>query len=248
MQRSGTISTWNRNPADEEAMGAAHTPIWRHMIDVSVSDDLRDATVLDYGCNQGGFLRMLYDRHPFRAGVGLDIARAAEDVGFDSLWLVDHLQKVGVAWTDEAVGGETTDDPVDESLPVRRTHEDEGDPAHLAGLHQGEHLEQLVQRAEAAGEGHQRLRAHQKVHLAQREVVELEAQARRDVGVGCLLVGQHDVQPDALATDVVRAAVAGFDFGRFSEMTSVGAVVESAVWPPCICNQGDPLTMRPDAS
>ena len=75
MQRSGTISTWNRNPADEEAMGAAHTPIWRHMIDVSVSDDLRDATVLDYGCNQGGFLRMLYDRHPFRAGVGIDIAR-----------------------------------------------------------------------------------------------------------------------------------------------------------------------------
>ena len=77
MQRSGTISTWNRNPADEEAMGAAHTPIWRHMIDVSVSDDLRDATVLDYGCNQGGFLRMLYDRHPFRAGVGIDIAPVA---------------------------------------------------------------------------------------------------------------------------------------------------------------------------
>jgi SAM-dependent methyltransferase len=75
MQRSGTISTWNRNPADEEAMGAAHAPIWRRMIDVSVTDDLRGATVLDYGCNQGGFLRMLYDRHPFRAGVGLDIAR-----------------------------------------------------------------------------------------------------------------------------------------------------------------------------
>ena len=75
MQRSGTISTWNRNPADEEAMGAAHAPIWRRMIDVSVPEDLRDSTVLDYGCNQGGFLRMLYDRHPFRAGVGLDIAR-----------------------------------------------------------------------------------------------------------------------------------------------------------------------------
>jgi len=75
MQRSGTISTWNRNPADEEAMGAAHAPIWRRMIDVSVPDDLRDATVLDYGCNQGGFLRLLYDRHPFRAGVGIDIAR-----------------------------------------------------------------------------------------------------------------------------------------------------------------------------
>ena len=75
MQRSGTISTWNRNPADEEAMGAAHAPIWRRMIDVSVPEDLRDSTVLDYGCNQGGFLRMLYDRHPFRAAVGIDIAR-----------------------------------------------------------------------------------------------------------------------------------------------------------------------------
>ncbi len=79
MQRNATISTWNRNPADEEAMGAAHAPIWRRMIDVSVPDDLRDATVLDYGCNQGGFLRMLYDRHPFRSAVGIDIAR--ESVG-----------------------------------------------------------------------------------------------------------------------------------------------------------------------
>ena len=75
MQRSGTISTWNRNPAEEEAMGAAHAPIWRRMIDVSVLDDLSQSTVLDYGCNQGGFLRMLYDRHPFQAGVGIDIAR-----------------------------------------------------------------------------------------------------------------------------------------------------------------------------
>ena len=75
MQRNGTISTWNRNPAAEEAMGAAHAPIWRRMIDVSVLDDLSQSTVLDYGCNQGGFLRMLYDRHPFQAGVGIDIAR-----------------------------------------------------------------------------------------------------------------------------------------------------------------------------
>ena len=79
MQRSGTISTWNRSPADEDAMGASHAPIWRRMIDVSVPDDLRDSTILDYGCNQGGFLRLLHDRHPFRAAVGIDIAR--ESVG-----------------------------------------------------------------------------------------------------------------------------------------------------------------------
>ena len=61
MQHPSMIATWNRNPADEEAMGAAHAPIWRRMINVSVPHDLHDSTVLDYGCNQGGFLRMLYD-------------------------------------------------------------------------------------------------------------------------------------------------------------------------------------------
>ena len=75
MQHPSTIATWNRNPAEEEAMGAAHAPIWRRMINVSVPHDLHASTVLDYGCNQGGFLRMLYDRHPFKGAVGIDIAR-----------------------------------------------------------------------------------------------------------------------------------------------------------------------------
>ena len=75
MARPSTIATWNRNPADEEAMGAAHAPIWRRMVDVSVPHNLSDSTVLDYGCNQGGFLRLLYDNHPFKAAVGIDIAR-----------------------------------------------------------------------------------------------------------------------------------------------------------------------------
>jgi len=75
MQRTSIIRTWNRNEADEEAMGAAHAPIWRRMIDVSIHEDLRQSTLLDYGCNQGGFLRMLYDRHPFQSAVGIDIAR-----------------------------------------------------------------------------------------------------------------------------------------------------------------------------
>ena len=70
-----TISTWNRSQVDEDAMGAAHAPIWRRMIDVAAPTDLSRSTVLDYGCNQGGFLRLLYDRHPFRSATGIDIAR-----------------------------------------------------------------------------------------------------------------------------------------------------------------------------
>ena len=75
MNRPSTIATWNRNPAEEEAMGAAHAPIWRRMIDVSVPRDLSASTVLDYGCNQGGFLRLLHDRHPYKSAIGIDIAR-----------------------------------------------------------------------------------------------------------------------------------------------------------------------------
>ena len=75
MPRPSTIATWNRNPADEEAMGAAHAPIWRRMVDVSVPHDLSASSVLDYGCNQGGFLRLLYDNHPFKSAAGIDIAR-----------------------------------------------------------------------------------------------------------------------------------------------------------------------------
>lgn len=36
--------------------------------------DLREKCVLDFGCNQGGFIQMLYNTHPFKKAVGVDIA------------------------------------------------------------------------------------------------------------------------------------------------------------------------------
>ncbi len=74
------------------------------------------------------------------------------------------------------------------------------------GLDQGQRLEHLVERAEAAGEDRDRLGAHQEVHLADGEVVEVEAELRRDVEVRHLLVRQHDVEADRDAADVERAA------------------------------------------
>jgi SAM-dependent methyltransferase len=65
-----TIPIWNRNQADEDALGAAHAPIWRRMIDVAAPADLRQSTVLDYGCNQGGFLRLLKCHRPIDYKVG----------------------------------------------------------------------------------------------------------------------------------------------------------------------------------
>ena len=63
------------------------------------------------------------------------------------------------------------------------------------------------QRAVAAGKGDQRPRPLQEMQLAQGEIVELEAQFRRDIGIGILLVRQADVEADALRADVEGAAI-----------------------------------------
>ncbi|MCC7275098.1 MAG: methyltransferase domain-containing protein [Alphaproteobacteria bacterium] len=69
-----TIATWHKDRVRENAMGPAHAPIWRHFIDLVPEGDLSAKTVLDFGCNQGGFLRMLHAVRPFRRGLGVDIA------------------------------------------------------------------------------------------------------------------------------------------------------------------------------
>ena len=85
---------------------------------------------------------------------------------------------------------------IDHPGPELLAEQQHRDRLHLAGLDQRQQLEHLVERAEPAREHRHRPRAHQEVHLAQREVVELERQVRRDIGIGRLLVRQHDVEPD----------------------------------------------------
>lgn len=53
-----------------------HGFIWQAMLD-TVDTDLRGARVMDAGCNQGGFLRMLVDVAGISAGFGYDPADAA---------------------------------------------------------------------------------------------------------------------------------------------------------------------------
>ena len=79
----------------------------------------------------------------------------------------------------------------------------------LAGLRQSQDLEQFVEGAEAAGKHDQRARQVREPELAHEEVVELEAQLGRDVGIGALLVRQADVQADAAAAGERGAAVGG---------------------------------------
>jgi len=61
------------NPDRERHMQHEHEPAWRAMIDL-VEEDLSNRTVLDFGCNQGGFLRLLHEIKPYRRALGIDIA------------------------------------------------------------------------------------------------------------------------------------------------------------------------------
>lgn len=69
------INTWSTDPSEEDSMTDEHAWIWSEMINAIPQTDLTSMRVLDIGCNQGGFLRMLYDVRPFASGVGVDLAR-----------------------------------------------------------------------------------------------------------------------------------------------------------------------------
>ncbi|MEX0632263.1 hypothetical protein M8494_10275 [Serratia ureilytica] len=60
-------------------MADGHAPIWRHLIGLVPENELSGVKVLDFGCNQGGFLRLLYQLRPFQQGLGVDIARRSVD-------------------------------------------------------------------------------------------------------------------------------------------------------------------------
>jgi SAM-dependent methyltransferase len=67
--------TWHADSRREPAMEEGHRPIWRHFIQTIPETDLSTREVLDFGCNRGGFLRLLHAIKPFRRGLGVDIAR-----------------------------------------------------------------------------------------------------------------------------------------------------------------------------
>ena len=70
-----TDAYW-RDAASDEAMQEEHGFIWRAMLD-TIDIDLSGLRVLDVGCNQGGFLRLLVDRAGIAAGFGYDPAAGA---------------------------------------------------------------------------------------------------------------------------------------------------------------------------
>jgi SAM-dependent methyltransferase len=65
-----------RSAAEDAAMQDEHGFIWLAMLE-TVAEDLGEKKVLDAGCNQGGFLRLLVDAQGIAEGWGYDPAPGA---------------------------------------------------------------------------------------------------------------------------------------------------------------------------
>lgn len=66
---------WQKGHETDDDMANDHQEPWERTIQLLEVDDIKGKTILDVGCNQGGFLRVLYDQIPFKKGVGIDLAR-----------------------------------------------------------------------------------------------------------------------------------------------------------------------------
>lgn len=66
--------SWSGTVEDDDSMGDSHVVSWQAIIDNIAEPDLSKADILDFGCNQGKFLRQLYGQKPFRSAVGIDLA------------------------------------------------------------------------------------------------------------------------------------------------------------------------------
>jgi hypothetical protein len=111
-----------------------------------------------------------------------------------SVGFVDDLDQVHVLGRDHFLIDQRAPQPVDQAAPEGFVHQDDGNAARLARLHQRQRLHQLVHRAEAAGQydiGGSELHEHD---LAREEMAEGLADVL--VGIAGLFVRQLDVQPD----------------------------------------------------
>ena len=112
------------------------------------------------------------------------------------------VQEIEVVLRDEAELQQVAAQECQPRLPVRAAglvHEHEREDARLARLHEREHLEAFVHRAEAAGEKRDGVRLLHEVQLAGEEIVEVhQLLVAVDRLVRRLLEGQPDVQSEAV--------------------------------------------------
>jgi len=98
---------------------------------------------------------------------------------------------------------------VDEALPELLSKKEDGNGLYLMRLHESEGFKKLIHGTESPGKSDQSGCSHQKVHLADGKIVELEAQVRGNKRVRRLLKGKDDIESNALGVCIMGASVGG---------------------------------------
>jgi SAM-dependent methyltransferase len=71
---------WQDASEGEQLMEDMHLRFWQKVLSMVIEEDLSNSSVLDFGCNQGGFLRFLYGQRSFKNAIGVDLARQSVEV------------------------------------------------------------------------------------------------------------------------------------------------------------------------
>lgn len=65
---------WNGPEGGDQSMEDSHWKFWKQIFLDIEEDSLEGKRVLDFGCSQGGLLRLMHERYDFLEGVGVDLA------------------------------------------------------------------------------------------------------------------------------------------------------------------------------
>lgn len=68
---------WLEPGQGDQSMEDDHIEFWTDVVRNVIDTDLTGKKLLDFGCNQGGLLRRIYEEQKFRAAVGVDLAQAS---------------------------------------------------------------------------------------------------------------------------------------------------------------------------
>ena len=122
------------------------------------------------------------------------------------------MHEVEIGRRDEAVLEHAGADPVEQRSPVGAVAEHHRKAADLARLDQCQRLEQLVERAEAAGENHESVGRLHEHGLAGVEV--LERQREIAVRIEALFLRELDAEPDGQAAGLLAATIGSLHHAR----------------------------------
>ncbi|WP_422659294.1 class I SAM-dependent methyltransferase [Paenibacillus sp. EC2-1] len=80
LETEHSYEVWWNNEAGESLMEEGHKEGWMQLISTLKEENLSEYSVLDFGCNRGGFLRLLHQVKPYKDAVGIDLGQKSIEI------------------------------------------------------------------------------------------------------------------------------------------------------------------------